>query len=74
MQAELTSQHLPQVQALDNSQAKLPKLMITKFDASFMDWPRFRGQFSDTIDKTSVAGITKFPYLRELLDSKVGEQ
>ena len=45
MQAELTSQHLPQVQALDNSQAKLPRLMIKSFDGSFMDWPRFWGQF-----------------------------
>ena len=71
MQAGLTSQHPPQVQALDNSQAKLPKLMITKFDGSFMDWPRFWGQFSETIDKTNVAAITKFSYLRELLDSKV---
>ena len=70
IQAELTSQHLSQVQALDNSQAKLPKLMVTKFDGSFLDWPRFWGQFSETIDKTSVAAITKFSYLRELLDSK----
>ena len=45
--------------------------MITKFDGSFMDWPRFWGQFSETIDKTSVAAITKFSYLRELLDSKI---
>ena len=71
MQAELTSQHPPQVQALDNSQAKLPKLMVTKFDGSFRDWPRFWGQFSETIDKTSVVAITRFSYLRELLDSKV---
>lgn len=35
-----------------------------------MDWPRFWGQFSETIDKTSVAAITKFLYLRELLDTK----
>ena len=45
--------------------------MITKFDGSFLDLPRFWGQFSETIDKTSVAAITKFSYLRELLDSKV---
>lgn len=36
-----------------------------------MDWPRFWGQFTETIDKTSVAPITKFSYLRELLDFKV---
>ena len=39
-------------------QAKLPKLVITKFDGSHMDWPRFWGQFSENIDKTSVAPIT----------------
>ena len=53
-------------------QAKLPELVITKFDGSYMDWPRFWGQFSETIDKTSVAPITKFTYLRELVDKKVG--
>ena len=36
-----------------------------------MDWPRFWGQFTETIDKTSVAPITKFSYLRELHDPKV---
>ena len=39
-------------------QAKLPKFVITKFDGSHMDWPRFWGQFSENIDKTSVAPIT----------------
>ena len=75
MQTELlasqTSQHPQQVLASGDIQAKLPKLVITKFDGTFMDWPRFWGQFSKTIDKTNVAGITKFSYLRELLDSKV---
>ena len=74
MHTELTasqaSQHTPQALASGDIQAKLPKLVI-KFDGTFMDWPRFWGQFSETIDKTSVAAITKFSYLRELLDSKV---
>ena len=52
-------------------QAKLPKLVITKFDGSYMDWPRFWGQFSENIDKTSVAPITKFTYLRELVTPQV---
>ena len=45
MQTELlasqTSQHPPQVLASGDIQAKLPKLVITKFDGTFMDWPRF---------------------------------
>ena len=52
-------------------QAKLPKLVITKFNGSHMDWPRFWGQFSENIDKTSVAPITKFTYLRELVTHQV---
>ena len=38
---------------------------------AFIDWPRFWGQFSETIEKTNVTAITKFSYLRQLLDSKV---
>ena len=47
--------------------AKLPKLVISKFEGCYMDWPRFWGQFSETI----IAPIRKFTYLCELLDSKV---
>ena len=53
------------------SQAKLPKLVITKFNGSFTDWPRFWGQFSEAVDKSSVPPVTKFTYLRELLDDRV---
>ena len=52
-------------------QAKLPKLIITKFTGAYTDWPRFWGQFQENIDKTSVPAITKFAYLRELLSDKV---
>ena len=45
--------------------------MITKFDGTFLDWPWFRGQFTETINKKSVAPIPKFLYLRELLKPKV---
>ena len=51
-------------------QAKLPKLVITKFNGTFQDWPRFWGQFSASIDKSSIASVTKFSYLRELLAPK----
>ena len=34
------------------SQAKLPKLVITKFNGTYADWPRFWGQYSESIDKT----------------------
>lgn len=38
---------------------------------TFIDWPRFWGQFAETIDKTNVAPITKFSYLRELFGPSV---
>ena len=52
-------------------EAKLPKLVITKFNGTFQDWPRFWGQFSEAIDKSSIASVTKFSYLRELLAPKL---
>ena len=73
MQAEIQATAHPQEAMTTPSdiQAKLPKLTITKFDGTYKDWPRFWGQFTETIDKTSVPPITKFSYLRELLDFKV---
>lgn len=52
-------------------QAKLPKLVITKFNGTFQDWPRFWVQFKETVDKTGIEPVNKFAYLRELLDNKV---
>lgn len=40
--------------------AKLPKLRITKFNGTSLDWTRFWGQFTEGIDKSSMAAITKF--------------
>ena len=73
MQAEIQAAPHPQQATMTPSdiQAKLPKLMITKFDGTYMDWPRFWGQFTEAIDKTSVQPITKFSYPRELLYFKV---
>ena len=36
-----------------------------------MDWPRFWGQFTEAVDKSSIPPITKFTYLCELLGSRV---
>ena len=52
-------------------QAKLVKLVISKFEGAYTDWPRFWGQFTENIDKTTVAPITKFSCLRESLGAKV---
>ena len=51
--------------------AKLPKLTITKFDGTYLDWNRFWGQFTEAIDKTGMVAITKFSYRKEFVDLKV---
>ena len=49
----------------------IPKLVITKFKGKYADWPRLWGQYSETIDKSSVPPVTKFTHLRELLYDRV---
>ena len=51
--------------------AKLPKLVISKFSGNFQDWQRFWGQFTETVEKTSMPPITQFTYLCEFLDPKI---
>ncbi len=36
-----------------------------------MDWQRFWGQFTESIEKSGLASIAKFSHLRELLGDKV---
>ena len=51
--------------------AKLPKLVIIKFSGELTDWLRFWNQFEAEIDRSEVAGVTKFSYLKELVDRKL---
>ena len=51
--------------------AKLPKLSITKFNGSFSDWLRFWNQFQAVVDSQSINKVTKFAYLKELLEPNV---
>jgi len=53
------------------TQAKLPKIEIQRFEGSNLDWPRFWGQFTETIDKAEIAPINKFTYSCGLLGHKV---
>ena len=50
---------------------RLPKINIVQFDGSYMDWPRFWGQFTETVDKSNIAAINKFTYLCGFLGPKV---
>ena len=51
--------------------AKLPKLVITKFKGTHTDCLRSWNQFKAEIDSSDVSPITKFSYLKELVDPKV---
>ena len=71
MHAEFTAKQSNSVIVTQSqTAAKLPKLVILKFDGSYMNWPKFWGQFTEAIDKSSIAPITKFTYLLELLEPK----
>ena len=54
-----------------NVSAKMPKLVITKFNGTPKDWIRFWGQFRAQIEESSVDPVTKFSYLKELVEMKV---
>ena len=53
--------------------AKLPKLVITRFQGTHLDWQRFLGQFKAEIDKSYIGQVAKFSYLKELLVPRVRE-
>ena len=50
---------------------KLPKLEITEFNGTHLDWTRFWNQFSVEIDSSRLASVTKLSYLKEFLEPKV---
>ena len=72
LKQKLQFQHeIKQSAATKNVSAKLPKLVITPFNGSYHDWLRFWGQFSANIDSTEISEVTKFSYLKELVEPKI---
>ena len=49
----------------------LPKLVITKFNETNIDWLRFWNQFQAETDQADGAAVTKFSCLKELVNPKV---
>ena len=81
-QRELIEQQLKFQKALEANQEiqqaqvkpaakKLPKLSITKFDGKFASWLSFWNKFEAEIDSTALPPVTKFAYLKELVEPKV---
>ena len=60
-----------QISKQSSASAKLPKLTITKFNGTSIDWLRFWEQFTEGIDKFEMAAVTKFSYLKEFVNPKV---
>ncbi|KAL9961157.1 hypothetical protein ACROYT_G030050 [Oculina patagonica] len=59
---------LKQKELVENKSAvKFPKLSITPFSGTVIDWVRFESQFSAMVDSQSVPAVTKFSHLKELL-------
>ena len=56
-------QNLPQV--------KFPKLTVSKFEGTPLDWQRFWIQFEYEIDRSEFPQVTKFSFLKEMLKPKV---
>ena len=54
----------------DEVRVKLPRLVISQFEGTHIDWFRFWNQHETQIDKTGLSPISKFSYLKELLGPK----
>ena len=70
MRAKLEKAAKPSPEVSENANtvgAKLPKLEITKFQGTYLDWMRFWHQFETEIDKAKLTQVAKFSYLKELL-------
>ena len=52
------------------AEVKLPKLVITPFQANHPDWLRFWNEFNVEIEKSALPAVSKFGYLKELLAPK----
>ena len=50
--------------------AKLPRIEIQKFSGGVKDWLEFWGLFKVTVEENKLADITKFSYLKSLLDGE----
>ena len=56
------------------SSVKMPKLVITKYDGAYERWLSFWNKFEAEIDNTDLPAVTKFSYLKELLEPHVCDE
>jgi hypothetical protein len=56
------------------SNVKMPKLVITKYDGTYERWLSFWNKFEAEIDSADLPAVTKFSYLKELLQPHVCDE
>ena len=71
MKLEMKSRMHEKRENQERVNVKLPKLIITKFDDTILDWFRFWKQFDSDIAKAKIGPVSKFSYLNELLIPRV---
>ena len=50
---------------------KVPKLVITRFNSTCINWFIFWNRFKSEIDRSELSTVSKFSYLKELIFPKV---
>lgn len=71
IELEQAIKHTTTTKAMKPERVKLPKLEITKFDGKLENWLPFWNKFEAEIDSSGMVAVTKFAYLKELLEPKV---
>ena len=71
---EITERRVEIEREAKSTSAKLPKLKITPFKGTVVDWVRFENIFLTQIDKQPISDEEKFGYLLELVNPKVRDR
>jgi hypothetical protein len=70
----MTEKKLKMEQAARSTLAKLPKLKITQFNGTTVDWVRFDNMFITQVDSKPIRDEEKFGYLLEMVSRKVRDK
>ena len=65
LEADVTS-----VTSTGTADVKLPKLSLPKFSGDVLQWQSFWDQFTAVVDSSDIPDISKFSYLRSLLEGE----
>ena len=63
-----STQNFPSHSYSSKQSVKLPKLVITKYNGALENWLSFWNKFEAEINKADLPAVTKFAYLKELVE------